>query len=160
MAQDFERDLIRDGVSPEKIQAQIKRSRGRMTSAPVAILLCLDMSEMDSYPDLERQQAERMMAIQSAAADRFSTVTVGGGSNRSSSPRVYLPVRTSTAPPSPARKAPATSASASSPTITACLGGQSMLGSAASKNPGAGFLRRVRYADSQIPAPLQTRVQT
>ena len=28
--------------------------------------------------------------IQSAAADRFSTVTVGGGSNRSSSPRVVL----------------------------------------------------------------------
>src|SRR6185369_17890675 len=65
----------------------------------------------------------RCATIQSAAADRLSTVTVGGGSNRSSSPWQYLPVRTSTAPPSPARKAPATSASASSPTITACFGG-------------------------------------
>ena len=37
--------------------------------------------------------------IQSAAADSFPTVTVGGGSNRSSSPWQYLPVRTSTAPP-------------------------------------------------------------
>lgn len=68
MAIDFERDLTRDGISLEKIQAQLKRSRDRLTSAPVAILLCLDMSEMDSYPDEKRQHAERMMAIQSVAA--------------------------------------------------------------------------------------------
>ena len=68
MAVDFERDLSRDGLSPEKIQAQIKRSKDRITSAPVAILLCLDMSEMDSYPDEKRQQAERTMAVQSVAA--------------------------------------------------------------------------------------------
>jgi F420 biosynthesis protein FbiB-like protein len=68
MAQDFERDLIRDGVAPEKIAAQITRSKSRMTSAPVVILLCLDVSEMDSYPDSKRQQAERTMATQSVAA--------------------------------------------------------------------------------------------
>ncbi|HUE98187.1 MAG TPA: nitroreductase family protein [Anaerolineales bacterium] len=68
MAIDFERDLLRDGISPEKIQAQIKRSKERIASAPVVILLCLDMSEMDSYPDAKRQHAERMMAIQSVAA--------------------------------------------------------------------------------------------
>jgi coenzyme F420-0:L-glutamate ligase/coenzyme F420-1:gamma-L-glutamate ligase len=68
MAQDFERDLGRDGIAPEKIQAMVKRSKERITSAPVAILLCLDMSEMDSYPDEKRQQAERMMAVQSVAA--------------------------------------------------------------------------------------------
>ena len=68
MAIDFERDLKHDGLSPEKIQAQINRSKERITSAPVAILLCLDMCDMDSYPDEKRQQAERMMAIQSVAA--------------------------------------------------------------------------------------------
>ncbi len=68
MAQDFERDLMRDGVPPGKIQAQLKRSRERIISAPVVIILCLDMSEMDSYPDERRQQAERIMAIQSVAA--------------------------------------------------------------------------------------------
>ena len=68
MAQDFERDLISDGLSPDKIQSQIKRSKARITSAPVAILLCLDMSEMDQYSDEERQQAERTMAVQSVAA--------------------------------------------------------------------------------------------
>jgi F420 biosynthesis protein FbiB-like protein len=68
MAEDFERDLRRDGVAPEKIQAQIKRSRERIGTAPLVILLCLDMSEMDAYPDAKRQQAERTMAMQSVAA--------------------------------------------------------------------------------------------
>ena len=68
MAQDFEHDLTRDGLSPEKINAQLKRSKERITSAPVAILLCLDMSEMDAYPDDKRTKAEYMMAVQSVAA--------------------------------------------------------------------------------------------
>lgn len=68
MAIEFERDLIRDGLPPEKIQAQLKRSKDRILAAPVAVLLCLDMSEMDSYPDEIRAQAERTMAIQSVAA--------------------------------------------------------------------------------------------
>lgn len=68
MAADFERDLTRDGLPPEKIQSQIHRSKARIMTAPVAVLLCLDMSEMDTYPDEKRQQAERMMAVQSVAA--------------------------------------------------------------------------------------------
>lgn len=68
MAIDFESDLTLDGLPKEKIQAQIKRSKDRITSAPVAILLCLDMSEMDSYPDEKRSKAEYMMAVQSVAA--------------------------------------------------------------------------------------------
>ena len=68
MAQDFEHDLTRDGLPPEKIQAQIKRSKERIISAPVAILLCLDVSEMDTYPDEKRSKAEYLMAVQSVAA--------------------------------------------------------------------------------------------
>ena len=68
MAQDFEHDLARDGLPPEKIQAQINRSKERITAAPVAILLCLDISEMDSYSDEKRHKAEYMMAVQSTAA--------------------------------------------------------------------------------------------
>jgi coenzyme F420-0:L-glutamate ligase/coenzyme F420-1:gamma-L-glutamate ligase len=67
MAVDFERDLTQDGLPPEKIQAQIKRSKDRILSAPALILLCLDMSEMDVYPDKKRKQAEFRMAVQSAA---------------------------------------------------------------------------------------------
>jgi F420 biosynthesis protein FbiB-like protein len=68
MAQDFERDLTRAGLPQEKVQAQINRSKARITSAPVAILLCLDMREVDSYPDDKRSKAEYMMAVQSVAA--------------------------------------------------------------------------------------------
>jgi len=68
MAVDFQRDLESDGIPPEKIQAQVKRSKDRITSAPVAILLCLDMSEMDSYPDKKRIKAEFRMTVQSVAA--------------------------------------------------------------------------------------------
>jgi len=68
MAQDFEQDLSQDGVPLEKIKTQIKRSKERITSAPVAILLCLDMNEMDTYPDEKRNTAEYMMAVQSVAA--------------------------------------------------------------------------------------------
>lgn len=68
MSADFQRDLEHDGLPPEKIQTQIERSKGRIVSAPVAILLCLDMTDMDSYPDEKRQQAERLMAVQSVAA--------------------------------------------------------------------------------------------
>ena len=68
MAADFERDLLQDGIEPEKIQSQVTRSKERITSAPVVILLCLDMTEMDVYPDTRRQQAEQTMAMQSIAA--------------------------------------------------------------------------------------------
>ena len=68
MAADFERDLASDGVPTEKIQSQVKRSKDRITSAPAAILLCLDMSEMDPYPDEKRSRAEWVMATQSVAA--------------------------------------------------------------------------------------------
>ena len=68
MAADFARDLAEDGVSIEQIQPQVKRSRDRITSAPAAILLCLDMGEMDSYPDEKRSRAEWIMATQSVAA--------------------------------------------------------------------------------------------
>ena len=67
MAVEFKRDLEKDGLSPEKVQAQIKRSRERMTSAPVIIVINLDMSEMDVYPDKKRKQAEFRMAMQSVA---------------------------------------------------------------------------------------------
>ena len=67
MAIDFESDLTSDGLPSEKIQAQVKRSKERITSAPVVILLCLDMSEMDSYPDTKRKKAEYLMAVQSVA---------------------------------------------------------------------------------------------
>ena len=67
MAIEFERDLENDQLPPTEIQKRTKRSRERMTAAPVLIILCLDMSEMDVYPDKKRKQAEFRMAMQSVA---------------------------------------------------------------------------------------------
>jgi F420 biosynthesis protein FbiB-like protein len=67
MSAEFQHDLEQDNLPREEIQKRIARSRERMLAAPVLIVLCLDMSEMDQYPDKKRKQAEFRMAMQSVA---------------------------------------------------------------------------------------------
>ncbi len=67
MAADFRHDLAADGLPAEEIERLLERSRSRIVESPLVIVLCMDASEMDVYPDPKRQQAERMMAIQSTA---------------------------------------------------------------------------------------------
>lgn len=67
MGQKLQADLAADGT-PEAIIAQdVARSYARLTQAPLLILLCLTMADMDSYPDPVRQQHEWVMAVQSTA---------------------------------------------------------------------------------------------
>lgn len=68
MSAEFARDLASDGLPPEDIQKRVTRSRERILSAPLLILLCLDMTEMDAYPDKKRRRAEFRMAMQSVAS--------------------------------------------------------------------------------------------
>src|SRR5258706_606112 len=67
MAMEFERDLNNDQLSQTEIQKRITRSRERIISAPVVIILSVDMSDMDVYPDEKRNKAEYLMAVQSVA---------------------------------------------------------------------------------------------
>ena len=67
MTIEFARDLQTDGLPLEEIQKQTSRSRERILSAPLLILLCLDMSDMDVYLDTKRKKAEYLMAVQSVA---------------------------------------------------------------------------------------------
>ena len=67
MAADFQRDLEQDHLPTEGITKRVNRSRERITSAPVVVILCMDMSEMDTYPDDRRNQAEHFIASQSVA---------------------------------------------------------------------------------------------
>jgi len=67
MAERFRADLESDGQPEDQVQARVERSRARIASAPIVIILCMDVSEMDQYPDASRTQAERTMAIQSTA---------------------------------------------------------------------------------------------
>lgn len=67
MAMEFERDLNNDQLSQTEIQKRITRSRERIITAPVVIILSVDMSDMDMYPDEKRNKAEYLMAVQSVA---------------------------------------------------------------------------------------------
>ncbi|MGQ4834666.1 MAG: nitroreductase family protein [Candidatus Asgardarchaeia archaeon] len=67
MGEKLKRDLIRDGLPEDFIKAKVENSIKRFTSAPVLILACLTMEEMDKYPDEFRNNAEKIMAIQSVA---------------------------------------------------------------------------------------------
>jgi coenzyme F420-0:L-glutamate ligase / coenzyme F420-1:gamma-L-glutamate ligase len=60
-------DLTADQVPPAVIEKDVGRSYQRITNAPLLILLCLTMADMDSYPDAKRQQNEWIMASQSTA---------------------------------------------------------------------------------------------
>jgi len=60
-------DLQADGVSPERIAQDTVRSYQRISTAPGLIVVCLTLTEMDSYPDTRRQHHEWTMAVQSVA---------------------------------------------------------------------------------------------
>ncbi len=60
-------DLIADCVPAEIIEKEVARSYERLTLAPVIIVICLTLVDMDVYPDVRRNQPEYLMAVQSAA---------------------------------------------------------------------------------------------
>ncbi len=67
MAIEFQRDLEKDGLPGKEITIRIERSRQRIMQAPVVIILCMDETGMDTYPDVDRRRAETAMAVQSTA---------------------------------------------------------------------------------------------
>jgi F420 biosynthesis protein FbiB-like protein len=68
MATEFARDLSKDGLAETEIAKLLERSKSRINGAPVAIVVCMDPSEMDQYPDDRRRNLEMLMATQSVAA--------------------------------------------------------------------------------------------
>ena len=60
-------DRSRDGDAANVIEADVARSIERITGAPVAILVCMAMEDMDGYLDQRRASAEHLMAVQSTA---------------------------------------------------------------------------------------------
>jgi coenzyme F420-0:L-glutamate ligase / coenzyme F420-1:gamma-L-glutamate ligase len=67
MAMDFRHDLEQDNTSGDEILARLQKSRSRIISSPVIVILCMDLSEMDDYPDSRRAETEKIMAVQSTA---------------------------------------------------------------------------------------------
>lgn len=68
MAAAWQHNLAMDGQPPEVIATRLRRSQERLQNAPVLILACLYLNDLDVYPDAERQAAETTMAIQSLGA--------------------------------------------------------------------------------------------
>jgi F420 biosynthesis protein FbiB-like protein len=60
-------DRSADGDASDIIEADIARSYQRITQAPLVIVVFVDMTEMDRYPDDARNEAEYLMAVQSTA---------------------------------------------------------------------------------------------
>lgn len=60
-------DLERDGLAKELIDKDTARSYQRITNAPVVIVVCVTMRDMDVYQDTRRKKAEYLMATQSVA---------------------------------------------------------------------------------------------
>ncbi len=67
MAARLRQDRTADGDPPDLIEADAARSIARITGAPVVLVLCLSLADMDAYPDARRAAAEREMAVQSTA---------------------------------------------------------------------------------------------
>lgn len=67
MGEALRRDLAADGLSRTAIDRDANRSYTRLTGAPLLILVCLTMADMDEYPDERRNRNEALMAAQGAA---------------------------------------------------------------------------------------------
>lgn len=67
MGERLAEDRARDGDDAGAIARDVARSFARIAGAPIAILVCLSLAEMDAYPDAPRARAEFLMAVQSTA---------------------------------------------------------------------------------------------
>ena len=67
MGERLRADRLADGDPLLAVERDVARSHARITEAPLLILVCLSMAEMDRYPDKRRRRAEHVMAVQSAA---------------------------------------------------------------------------------------------
>ncbi|CUS04851.2 Coenzyme F420--glutamate ligase [Candidatus Promineifilum breve] len=67
MGERLRADLAADGAPPDLIARDAGRSHARLTGAPLLIVLCLTLADMDAYPDQRRAANEALMAAQSVA---------------------------------------------------------------------------------------------
>jgi F420 biosynthesis protein FbiB-like protein len=65
MGERWQQQLALDGQDAEVVHTRLEKSYQRILNAPVGIIPCLYLEDLDTYPDRERQAAERTMAIQS-----------------------------------------------------------------------------------------------
>jgi PPOX class probable F420-dependent enzyme len=81
MGDEWRANLEMDGQDSGVVERRLEGSRRRLLDAPVLILLCLYLEDLDTYPDPDRQRHETTMAVQSlgAAAQNALLVAYDGG---------------------------------------------------------------------------------
>ena len=67
MGERLRHDRLGDGDANEAIAADVSRSYARITAAPVVVVACMTLEDVDTYPDARRRAAESQMAAQSTA---------------------------------------------------------------------------------------------
>jgi coenzyme F420-0:L-glutamate ligase / coenzyme F420-1:gamma-L-glutamate ligase len=65
MGEEWRSNLEMDGQDVEVVEKRLEGSRRRLLDAPVLVLLCLYLEDLDAYPDPDRQENETTMAVQS-----------------------------------------------------------------------------------------------
>jgi coenzyme F420-0:L-glutamate ligase / coenzyme F420-1:gamma-L-glutamate ligase len=65
MGDEWRRQLALDGQDAATIELRRRKSHQRILRAPVIIVPCLYLADLDVYPDADRNAAEATMAIQS-----------------------------------------------------------------------------------------------
>ena len=65
MGEEWRSNLQMDGQDSETVEKRLEGSRRRLLDAPVLVLLCLYLEDLDEYPDAVRQHVETTMAVQS-----------------------------------------------------------------------------------------------
>jgi PPOX class probable F420-dependent enzyme len=68
MGEEWRVNLEMDGQGREIVERRLEGSRRRLLDAPVLVLLCLYLEELDEYPDAGRRRGEITMAVQSLGA--------------------------------------------------------------------------------------------
>jgi PPOX class probable F420-dependent enzyme len=68
MGEEWRANLEMDGQGAEVVERRLEGSRRRLLDAPVLVLLCLYLEDLDEYPDAGRQRGETTMAVQSLGA--------------------------------------------------------------------------------------------
>jgi len=65
MGDEWRRQLAMDGQDAATIEQRRRKSHERILRAPVIVVPCLYLADLDVYPDADRNAAETTMAIQS-----------------------------------------------------------------------------------------------
>jgi coenzyme F420-0:L-glutamate ligase / coenzyme F420-1:gamma-L-glutamate ligase len=68
MGETWREQLALDGQDEATVALRARKSYERIVGAPVAVIVCLYLDDLDAYPDPERQANETVMAIQSLGA--------------------------------------------------------------------------------------------